>query len=417
MPTLRRDRGNGWWARVMVNGRQVACKMFPPGKKGGPEWRAAKQWEEEQTRLAQTEQVIPTDLERLMSWGNEYLDHARRTMSHKTHVEKQLVMRDFFVFCGKEAIRSLGDINPAKAYKFLVGIMEAKEAEALEARAEKANPDAKPERKRGGVIGNPANVANKYRKNMLAAWAWGVDFAEGFPQTVSPFGKVKPFAVEKKDRYVPPEGDVIKVLQKAKGQDLIMLLTLYFTGARRGEVFGLSWADVDLDAGKIRLTDHKAGNGQQRVRWLQMHPELVKALSWWHQARPCKVENVFMQVHCDGSMGQPFRQRRHFMKDLCAKAEVRPFGFHAIRHKSAAITFETSGLNSAQVLMGHYRATTTDTYVKSAGLYTDQSAILAALGGSGIGSAISELLERRMPQEGEALEAFCTQGYVHSTVQ
>lgn len=409
MPTLRRDRGNGWWARVILNGRQIACKMFPPGKKGGPEWRAAKQWEEEQTRLAQAEQVIPTDLERLMSWGNEYLEHARRTMSHKTHVEKQLVMRDFFAFCGNEQVCALEDITPAKAYKFLSGVMEKREAEA--------DPDAKTERKRGGVLGNPANVANKYRKNMLAAWTWGTDFVEGFPQMLSPFGRVKPFPVEKQDRYVPPEGDVIKVLQKARGQDLIMLLTLYFTGARRGEVFGLSWADVDLDAGKIRLTDHKAGNGQKRVRWLQMHPELVKALSWWREARPCQVENVFMQTHCDTSMGEPFRQRRHFMKDLCDKAKVRPFGFHAIRHKSAAITFEASGLNSAQVLMGHYRATTTDLYVKSAGLYSDQSAILEALGGSGIGSAITELLEREMPQEGEALEAFCTQGYVHSTVQ
>lgn len=68
-----------------------------------------------------------------------------------------------------------------------------------------------------------------------------------------------------------------------------------------------------------------------------------------------------MQVQCGGSMGAPFRQRRHFMKDLCKKAGVKPFGFHAIRHKSAAITFGESGLNSAQVLMGHYRATTTDT--------------------------------------------------------
>ena len=375
----------------MIDGRQMACKMFPPGKKGGPEWRAAKQWEEETTAGMLLTSAIPTPtaLEKLLAWGDDYLNHAQRTMSHKTHVEKQLVMKDFFAFCGKEDVRALADITPAKAYAFLAGMND----------------------ERGG------NVANKYRKNLMAAWAWGADFTEGFPQSVSPFGKVKPFPVEKKDRYVPPEGDVIKVLQKAKGQDLIMLLTLYFTGARRGEVFRLSWRDVDLDAGRIRLTDHKAGNGQARERWLQMHPELVKALSWWHEARPCIVDNVFMQVHCDGSLGQPFSQRRHFMKDLCEKAEVKPFGFHAIRHKSAAITFEASGLNSAQVLMGHYRATTTDTYVKSAGLYTDQSAILSALGGSGIGSAITELLEKGMPLEGSTQEAFCTQGHVHRVIQ
>lgn len=366
-------------ARVVLDGKQVACKMFPPGKKHGPNWRAAKEWEEEQRKLAMAGSVTPTGLERLMTWGNDYLDHAQRTMSRQTHVEKKLVMKDFFAYCGKEGIRSLEEVTPAKTYAFLSKLSD----------------------KRGG------NVANKYRKNLLAAWTWGMDFFDGFPQMVSPFLKVKPFPVKRNDRYVPPEEDVIKVLQQTQGQDLVFLLTLYFTGARRGEVFRLNWQDVNLKDGKIRLTDNKAGNGQERIRWLQMHPELIKALAWWKEARPCRVENVFMQVHCDSHMGEPFRQRRHFMTDLCEKAGVKPFGFHAIRHKSAAITFVESGLNAAQVLMGHYRATTTDRYTKSAGLYTDQSEILAALGGSGIGRIVGDLLKSKIPQGVDILEGKC----------
>jgi integrase len=193
---------------------------------------------------------------------------------------------------------------------------------------------------------------------------------------------------------------VVKVLREAEGQDLVLLLTLYFTGGRRGEIFRLSWErDVRLDIGKIRLSDHKAGNGQRRFRWLDMHPELTKALSWWKEARPCKVDNVFMQTHCDGALGQPFLQRSKFMERLCKRAGVKPFGFHALRHKSAAITFVSSGLNAAQVLMGHYRATTTDRYVRSAGLYTDHSAIMAALGSSEIGQAAGSLLEKSFPHE------------------
>jgi len=366
-------------ARVVIDGKQVACKMFPPGKKGGPEWRAAKEWEEAEREKALAGIVTLTGLEKLLAWGDSYLDHAQRTMSRQTHVEKKLVMRDFFAYCGTEGIGSLEEVTSAKAYSFLSRI----------------NDERGP------------NVANKYRKNLLAAWTWGTDFTDDFPQTVSPFIKVKPFTVQHNDRYVPPEADVIKVLQQAKGQDLVMLLTLYFTGARRGEVFRLNWQDVNLEDRKVRLTDHKAGNGQERVRWLQMHPELVKALKWWKEARPCQVENVFMQVHCHSSLGQPFKQKRHFMGDLCKKAGVKPFGFHAIRHKSAAITFEESGLNSAQVLMGHYRATTTDAYVKSAGLYTDQSDILAALGGSGIGQMVGNLLKTKIPQGVMVLEGNC----------
>ena len=56
-------------------------------------------------------------------------------------------------------------------------------------------------------------------------------------------------------------------------------------------------------------------------------------------------------------------------------------------------------MNAAQAIMGDYRATTTDRYTKSAGLYTDQSEILSALGGSGIGQVVEDLLKTKIPQE------------------
>ncbi len=352
--------------------RQAGSLQNVPGReKHGPEWRAAKEWEEEQKKIAREGMTIPTALELLMAWGDSYLTHVQRTMSRQTYVEKKLVTKDFFAYCGKKGIHDIAEITSARAYEFLSRIKD----------------------ERG------ANVANKYRKNLLAAWNWGSDFFEGFPQVAPPFLKVKPFPVKHGERYVPPESDVIKVFQQAEGQDLVMLLTLYFTGGRRSEIFRLTWNDVDLQKEKIRLTDNKSGNGMERVRWLRMHPELVKALKWWRDARPCKVDNVFMQLQNDTFLGQPFTQRIHFMERLCRKAHVKPFGFHAIRHKSAAITFVSSGLNAAQVLMGHYRATTTDRYTKSAGLYTDQSEILSALGGSGIGQVVEDLLKTKIPQE------------------
>ena len=137
----------------------------------------------------------------------------------------------------------------------------------------------------------------------------------------------------------------------------------------------------------------------ERVRRFRMPPELVKALKWWRNARPCKVDNVFMQLQNDTFLGQPFTQRIHFMERLCRKAHVKPFGFHSIRHKSAAITFMSSGLNAAQVLMGHYRATATGRHRRSAGPYTGQNALLAAPGDSGIGQVVEDPLKTKIPQE------------------
>lgn len=99
---------------------------------------------------------------------------------------------------------------------------------------------------------------------------------------------------------------------------------------------------------KIRLTGNKSSHGMERVRRFRMHQELVKALKWWRDARPCKVANVFMQLQNDTFLGQSFTRRIHFMERFCRKPPVKPFGFHSIRHKSAAITFMSSGLNAAR---------------------------------------------------------------------
>lgn len=393
MPTLRKDRGNAWLARVVVNGKEVDSKFFPPGRKKGPEWTAARQWEvqrKEEYLRSQEKRAILTGSELLLAWGDQYLAHVERTMSHSTYTEKKTVMQALFAYCREENITSVEELTKPMLYQFLADVAD----------------------ERG------AKRANVYRKNVLAAWNWAIEGVEGFPQAAPVLERIKPFPVDVTDRYVPPEADVIRVLQQVHGQDLVMLLTYYYTGARRGEVFRLSWErDVRLETGQIRLTDRKGKGGKRRVRWLTMHPELIRALTWWREARPCKVDNVFMQIQNDTSMGLPFRQRNHLMPKLCERAGVRPFGFHAMRHKSAAITFVGGGLNAAQILMGHSRATTTDIYVRSAGLYADRGMIPSALGEHVIGQTAARLLEMEMPHGGESHEAFCNQKSVTTRLQ
>ncbi len=160
-----------------------------------------------------------------------------------------------------------------------------------------------------------------------------------------------------------------------------MLLTYYYTGARRGEVFRLLWSDVNFDSGSIRLVDHKGRDGSSRARWVPMHPELAKALRWWQAVRPCVVDNVFMQEHCDGMLGEPFQQRSKLMPRLCRKAGVKPFGFHALRHKAAGWLWPNAHMPA------------TDIYVRSAGLYGDRSVMMDAQ----YGANSCEIPRRRNP--------------------
>lgn len=242
------------------------------------------------------------------------------------------------------------------------------------------------------------HVANKARKHIVAAWNWGCDFIDGFPDRLCPFRKVRPFHALPQDRYVPPDEDIVKVLAQAKGQDALMLATYIHTGARRGELFRLTWADVDLESRQIRLIDHKGGLGICRARWMGINENLAEALSRWREECPAKVENVFMQLadHHSGAIkvGDPFKHRKHLLERLCRQAQVKPFGLHALRHKGAAIVFKEMGLNDAQIFMGHTRATTTDRYVKSAGLYSSKEDIVTTISTSTIGMAVSAILKK-----------------------
>lgn len=394
MPTRLKSRGNCWLARVIIDGQQVDSKVFPPGRSKGPEWMAAKTWEEQRKKelleWLERQKKTLTGFGLLLAWGEAYLDHVERTMSRITLTEKQTVMQALFGYCREAGLTGIEDLTRSTWTLFLTSI------------AEERGP----------------RRANVYRKNLLAAWNWALDSDfPGFPQVNCPLERIRPFPVEAGVRYVPPEEDVIKVLRQAHGQDLVMLLTYYYTGARRGEVFRLLWSDVNFDSGSIRLVDHKGRDGSSRSRWVPMHPELAKALRWWQSIRPCVVDNVFMQEHCDGTLGDPFQQRSKLMPRLCRKAGVKPFGFHALRHKAAAITFTAGGLAVAQTLMGHSRATTTDIYVRSAGLYGDRSVMMDALGESSIGIAAEQLLEMEMPRRLQPREAFCKHGSVNNRLQ
>ena len=220
------------------------------------------------------------------------------------------------------------------------------------------------------------NAANNDRKNLLAAWNWGYKFLEGFPQTPNPFKAIEKFPEQRKDRYVPPEEDFWKVFHKTppNSQDRFMLTAFLHLAARRTEIFNLKWTDIDWINNQVRLFTRKTKEGSWEGSWIPMTEELKKSLLYWWENRTYKESQYVFTVTGDHMFdnqykGQPFKERRHFMKRLCQKAEVKPFGFHAIRHLSAVILYQ-SGYNVAviQQILRHKNASTTERYLKRLGL-------------------------------------------------
>ena len=150
----------------------------------------------------------------------------------------------------------------------------------------------------------------------------------------------------------------------------MMLITFLHTAARRSEVFRLKWEDVDFINDKIRLYTRKTKDGSLEGAWIPMTEKLEKYLLWQWEHRPVVSEYVFVNPDKDSPYyGQPYKYRQHFMRKICKRAKVKPFGFHAIRHLTATILYhEGVPISVIQSILRHKSPNTTERYLKKLGL-------------------------------------------------
>ncbi len=173
---------------------------------------------------------------------------------------------------------------------------------------------------------------------------------------INPTKGIKPFGTEKKSKYIPPEEDIEKVLAVATEEQRCYLLTYKLTMARMREINRLKWTDVYDDY--IVLKTRKAKNSQVSIRAIPFTPTLRKIF----EALPRKGEYVFTSP----LTGRNYDTRIGMIKSLCAKAGVKKFTFHNLRHWGASkLAEENVPLPDIQKLLGHTRPTTTDTYIQS----------------------------------------------------
>ena len=156
--------------------------------------------------------------------------------------------------------------------------------------------------------------------------------------------------------------------------DQIFLLSCLHLAARKSEIIGLRWDDVDLEGRKIRLWTRKRKDGRREPEWLPLTTELSTALA------SLKATTSSLHVFTWPRTGNPYKYRKHLMGHLCRLAGVKPFGFHAIRHLSASILDQAGqSLSTIQAILRHKSATTTARYLHS--LRGTQAAVDEVFGG------------------------------------
>lgn len=339
-----------WLAQVKVTGpdgrlvqRRHQCKTK----------KEALRWE------AETRRKIESELEALETirtvslheWATAYLDFARDMFVAKTYEEKRLAFRELFMSSSAEI--SCSDFNGKMALDCLKN--SAKES--------------------GG------NAANKRRKNLRAAWQWGVRFLS-LPRE-NPFECVPRFAEQRQQRRVPTLEEFWKVYEAARdGQDKLMLFMYLQTGARRDELFRLQWKDVDLDGLRVQLHSRKNAVGAWEGKWLAISDELSGMLRAQKRITGF-MRFVFLdQSDRDQKKWCQFQFRQHWLLKLCKRAGVEPFGIHGIRHLTASILADAGKpLVAIQERLRHHSVITTAKYIHSLG--KENREVLDALPGIG----------------------------------
>ena len=196
-------------------------------------------------------------------------------------------------------------------------------------------------------------VANKHLRFIKALFQHGIDKEM---ISLNPTGKIKFFPISKEKKYIPPEKDVLKVLSLASAEQKLYLMTIINTIGRVGEINQLKWEDVKDD--HLVLRTRKAKNSNLTERKIPINESLKKVLA----EIPKNNEYIFIWKRT----GKPFDYRKKFLKTLCKKAGVKPFGFHALRHFGATrLASAGVAITDIQNLLGHQRTTTTDIYLQS----------------------------------------------------
>lgn len=128
-------------------------------------------------------------------------------------------------------------------------------------------------------------------------------------------------------------------------------------GLRRGEIFGLRWADIDLDAARVAVArSYRLAPKNGKTRHLPLPMALAALLRTWQPRCPQTSEQLVCPVRYGGRWGMSSPRASHGLPALLRDAGCKPLrrGWHALRHTFASqFIMAGGGLVTLQKLLGH----------------------------------------------------------------
>ena len=202
----------------------------------------------------------------------------------------------------------------------------------------------------------------------------------------NPADNVKAPTPTRKEMHPLSAEQVRRLLQTADDRLQALYVLAIHTGMRCGELLGLRWEDVDLDAApptiRVRRTITRKGNGgsytfgepktKNSRRTIRLTPKAVEALHK-HRARQAQEKLQAGPLYDDqglifagegGGLINPSNLRNRSFKPLLERAGLPQITFHDLRHTCASLLFQRNvHPKFVQELLGHASVVITlDTY-------------------------------------------------------
>ena len=182
--------------------------------------------------------------------------------------------------------------------------------------------------------------------------------------------------------------------------DAIRFIAL--TGARRGEVAGMKWAYVDMQAGIVTIPPaaHKTGRSTGKARVIALPAAAQAVIAKQPAGTP--EDYVFKPAKGEGviSLSKPWRQVR---QEAGLPANL---GLHGLRH-SLASHLAMDGASSAELMesLGHKQVSTTMRYIhfaeKSRSTLAERAAATALAGlADSLGKPKADVVPMKKPRKG-----------------
>ncbi len=198
---------------------------------------------------------------------------------------------------------------------------------------------------RGGTVLSP-NTIRKYLILLSHVFEMGIKWGIA---VANPVKKVdRPPVGKGRERFLSREelDRLLEAAQYSKNPYLhAMILLAVSTGIRRGELLRLTWEDVDLQKGHLRLMNTKT----KEHRGIPLkHMALQELRAIWLSSTK---DSSYIFPRKDGSANRDLTKAFH---NALERAHIKDFSFHDLRHTAASyLVMSGASLSDVAAILGH----------------------------------------------------------------